>query len=308
MARTGDEWAEDPSCPKATTYPERCSGCCIAMPQWVSRRRWCETGSCAGSTVTDRPTSPRVPPDRDIVTVGAGAIYSSTRDMARYVAALLGAGRNQYGSVGQPATLASMFAPQYQPDPRIPGMGLAFFRHDLDGHATVDHDGLVSGFSSQLTLAPDDNVGILAFTNGVRGGKQWLGTEMSALMRTLLGVAPETIRTDLPQRPELWTELCGRYTFPGALRDIQKWFLPAAHITVHRGSLALRVISPIPQLSRAISLWPDDDKDPYVFRADLTAFGMGTTRVVFSRDRETTATAFHLDAMPLTFHRRAADH
>jgi hypothetical protein len=43
--------------------------------------------------------------------------------MARYVAALLGGGANEYGSVLRPETLASIFAPQYQPDPRIPVWG-----------------------------------------------------------------------------------------------------------------------------------------------------------------------------------------
>ena len=58
--------------------------------------------------------------------MGAGAAYSTPSDMARYLAALMCRGANEYGSVLKPATLASMFAPQYQPHPRIPGMGLAF--------------------------------------------------------------------------------------------------------------------------------------------------------------------------------------
>jgi hypothetical protein len=50
--------------------------------------------------------------------------------MARYLAALMCGAANEYGSVLKPATLASMFAAQYQPHPRIPGMGLAFWRRD----------------------------------------------------------------------------------------------------------------------------------------------------------------------------------
>ncbi len=42
--------------------------------------------------------------------------------MARYVAALLGGGANTHGVVLKPDTLAMMFEPQYQPDPRIPGI------------------------------------------------------------------------------------------------------------------------------------------------------------------------------------------
>jgi CubicO group peptidase (beta-lactamase class C family) len=51
------------------------------------------------------------------------SVYSTPRDMARYVAALLGGGASDHGAVLKPATLAMMFAPQFQPDPRLPGHG-----------------------------------------------------------------------------------------------------------------------------------------------------------------------------------------
>ncbi len=74
---------------------------------------------------------------RELITAGGGAIFSTPRDMARYVAALLGGGANEHGSVLKPETLATMFEPQYQPDPRIPGIGLAFSRDDVGGHLAV---------------------------------------------------------------------------------------------------------------------------------------------------------------------------
>lgn len=72
--------------------------------------------------------------------------------MARYLAALLGDGGNQHGAVLKPATLARMFEPLYQPDPRIPGIGLAFLWADLGGHFAVEHDGILPGFDSQILL------------------------------------------------------------------------------------------------------------------------------------------------------------
>ena len=50
--------------------------------------------------------------------------------------------------------LASMFAPQYQPHPRIPGMGLAFERRDAGGHRLVEHIGFLPGFDSRFWLLP----------------------------------------------------------------------------------------------------------------------------------------------------------
>jgi hypothetical protein len=40
---------------------------------------------------------------------------------------------------------------------------------------------------------------------------------------------------------------------------------------------------------------PDDPRDPYMFRIDLSSLGIGTSRVVFSRSPHTGVTAFHLD-------------
>ena len=55
--------------------------------------------------------------DREVVPVGAGAVYSTTSDMARYAAALLGGGAGEHGRVVKPETLATMFRPHYQPIP-----------------------------------------------------------------------------------------------------------------------------------------------------------------------------------------------
>lgn len=253
-----------------------------------------------------RSRGPQPVGDCDLITVGAGAIYSTTRDMARYVAALLGGGTNGHGSVLRPESVASMFAPHYRPDPRVPGIGLAFFRHDIGGHLIVEHDGLVPGFSAQMSLAPDDGVGVVAFTNGARGAKAWLGTEVSGMLRQVLGVPDDAVRTDVPHRPEVWRDVCGWYAFRGSFRDVQRWFIGGAEVGVRRGRLTLRPFTPVPALSRDFPLHPDDDKDPYVFRVDLSELGIGTTQVVFSREPGAGATSFHLGLVPLSFDRQPA--
>jgi CubicO group peptidase (beta-lactamase class C family) len=251
-----------------------------------------------------RADGPHPVSDCDVVTVGAGSIYSTTSDMARYLAALLDGGKGEHGSVLKPETLASMFAPHYQPDPRLPGVGLAFFRGEIGGHLVVEHDGLAPGFSSQLSVAPDDGVGVVAFTNGARSAKAWLGAEVAGMLRYLLGIPDEVIRTDVPHHPELWSDLCGWYSFCGSLRDVQKWFIAGAEVFARRGQLTLRALSPIPALNRGLPLHPDGDTDPYIFRIDLSKLGIGTSRVVFSQEPGVGTTALHLDLAPLSFHKQ----
>jgi CubicO group peptidase (beta-lactamase class C family) len=253
-----------------------------------------------------RSGGPEAVRDREVVTVGAGAAYSTPRDMARYLAALMCRGANEYGSVLKPATLASMFAPQYQPHPRIPGMGLAFWRRDAGGHRLVEHIGVLPGFDSQILIAPDDGLGVMAFTNGTHGGTAWLGSKLSTLVNRLLGVPDEVIRTNVPQRPEVWGDLCGWYYLPGPLTDVRLRAMLGAgvEVFVSRGQLFIRILSPIPALYKGFLLHPDDATDPYAFRIDFSEFGFGTVPVVFSREPETGTTAVHFGLMPLSAYRR----
>jgi CubicO group peptidase (beta-lactamase class C family) len=255
-----------------------------------------------------RSRGPRQIRDCDLITAGGGGVYSTTRDMARYVAALLGGGANDSGSVLRPETLAAMFAPQFQPDPRLPGVGLAFYRRDIGGHLVVEKDGLVRGFASQMFVAPDDGVGLVAFTNGARAAHGWLEPEVLGIFRHVLGIPGDVVRTAIPHHPEIWTDLCGWYAFPGSLRDVQKWGVAGVQVLVRHGQLTLRLVTPVPGLPREFALHPEDGEDPCLFWVDLSALDIGPVRVVFSRAKDAGKAALHVElpGMPLSFHKRPA--
>jgi CubicO group peptidase (beta-lactamase class C family) len=201
--------------------------------------------------------------DREIATAGASGVYSTTSDMARYVAALLGGGANEHGSVLRAETLARMFELHYQPDPRIPGMGLGFFRDEVGGHRTVGHDGIWKGFRTDMVLAPDEAIGVLAFANtgwfDPRGAPVPVA---NALLRHLLDLPDDVVRTDVPEHPEIWSDLCGWYSFgPGVLTDPQPRTVLGAgvEVVVRRGQLTIRGQMPIPAVRKGIRLHPDGD-------------------------------------------------
>lgn len=250
-------------------------------------------------------TGPRSVSPRDAITVGAASAYSTPRDMARYLSALLGGGRNEHGSVLEPATVASMFASQYRPDPRIPGIGLAFWRADLAGHLAVEHQGTLPGFHSQIFLAPDDGVAVMAFTNGSWRPDFWLPFEASNVLRQMIGAPDDVVRTDVPRHPEIWAELCGWYALEGPLTDVRMrgMFGAGAQVFVRGGQLTLRALTPIPSLYAGFPLLPDDPDDPLLFRLDLGRFGLGSMRVVFGRDAGVVS-RLHLEVMPLTLVKR----
>ncbi|GAB4585651.1 hypothetical protein Ntsu_34830 [Nocardia sp. IFM 10818] len=270
------------------------------LTPWDAPRTPLATGYTVGAR------GPRAVVHRDWVTAAASSAYSTTRDMSRYAAALLGGGANTHGSILRPATLATMFAPHYRPDPRLPGMGLSFFRQDLAGHAVVEHQGILPGFNSQLWLAHDDDTAVLAFVTGGHRALLWLPGESAGLLGAILNAPAPTIRTDIPHQPAIWTKICGRYRLPGSLTDIRARLSVGAGIDIRiRGGIPVfRVLTPIPSLYRGLPLHPDDDKDPFAFRIDLSAFGIGTARVLFAEDRETGATTLHFDLMPMSLRKQ----
>jgi CubicO group peptidase (beta-lactamase class C family) len=236
-----------------------------------------------GYTIGRRGVRP-VPYEEQVTTAAGGAV-STLRDLARYAAALLAGGRGERGAVVQAETVTAMFAPQYRPDPRIPGMGLAFFRGEAGGHRVVEHGGVMPDVVSQLCLAPDDGVAVVAYTTGARRPMFWLPGETAGLLHAVLGVPEEAVRTDVPHSPEVWGELTGRYVLPGPFTDARARGMAGAgvDVVVRGGRLVLRVRTVVPAAYRGFPLYPDDPHDPYVFRLDLARFGIGSARVVFSR-------------------------
>ena len=192
----------------------------------------------------------------------------------------------------------------------MPGWGLGFARAEAGRHRVVGHDGILPGFNSMLLVAPDDGVAIVAFTNGSEGAFVWMETEFKRLLRHLLDAPDEVVRTDIPHHPEIWEELCGRYRLPPRISDLRgRLAIPGGvEVFVRGGRLMIRALTPIPALYRGLPLHPDDEDDPYIFRLDLSEFGMSTVRVVFGRDVASDTAAIHADlgGQPLSLIRRTA--
>jgi CubicO group peptidase (beta-lactamase class C family) len=242
--------------------------------------------------------------DREMVTAGAGNVYSTTRDMIRYVAALLAGGAAEQGRLLGSATLAAMFEPHYRPDPRLPGMGLGFFRDTLGGHRIVAHDGIWKGFLSSMLLAPDDGVGVLAFANTGHFRPGGAPDEAAdAVLRHLLDVPADTGNRDVPQDPTTWAQLCGWYSLgPGLLVDPQPRSMFGAGLQVVAGD---HLTIGIPLLPWRLTLHPEPG-DSSAFWVDLRDLIGGTAPVVFGRNDSGRVTTLHthLGRHPMSFTKR----
>lgn len=234
---------------------------------------------------------------KDIPTPGSGGLYSTAADLGRFLYFLL---HPEPSGVLRPSTVAMMFEPHFQPDPRLPGMGLAFDLGREGAMRTASKGGTVAGFHSMLSLAPDQRIGLVVLTNtgglNGQGAATPLGT---ALIRRLLGLPINAVRTDIEPHPEIWSELCGWYgPTPGRVTNLFTRALmgAGAEVVVEGGALMLKPLSPVPAMRTGMRLHPDDPADPCVFRIDLSDIGMGTMPVVFARSA-TDGPCFFMDLM-----------
>src|SRR5574338_95876 len=255
---------------------------------------------CLATGYVLTPRGRRTVDDYEVTTAVGGGVYSTMSDMARYSAALMGGGGNEHGSIMEPASLEIMYAPHYQPDRRVPGLGLAFDRHDAGGRPVIGHGGIVPGFDSHLLVAPDDGVAVIGLTNGSVRAMLWLPAELGRILDRELGVAEAGLRTDVAHHPEVWPRITGRYSLDASFTDVRSRMMLGAgvQVTVDGGRPMLRLLHVVPALLRGVTLHPDDEHDPYAFRIDLSRFGLPTARVVFGPDHVAT------DLWPFIAYRR----
>ena len=141
--------------------------------------------------------------------VPAGNIYSTVQDMARYMAAMINHGRLGEIQILKPETIDYMFTSHYELDPRLGQEGIIFALNDnYFGHRIAWHDGGVAGFTSLMTLAIDDRIGMVVLDNA----DSQVPDEIVAEIFKVLFNYQEPVEIN-PSR-EIWPKLTGRYVSP----------------------------------------------------------------------------------------------
>lgn len=209
-------------------------------------------------------------PYQHIVPEAAGSVYSSARDMTRYMTALMHGGSNDAGTVLKPESLERMYLPLWQIDPRLFSMGVLFMLDSLNGHRVVHHGGGWKGFVTMMRVAPDDKVGVFAVTNS-NAGSSWHIADV--LLRRILDV-PQ-VGEDLPrpgilERPDRWGDLVGVYKPPpGPLTNARIFAAYGNQIEIlaHDGKLHAQALRGT--LKSPVRLYPTDPTDPLLFTAKV---------------------------------------
>jgi len=117
-----------------------------------------------------------IPFRRILLSGPAGTVNSSVNEMARWIAFNLNGGRIGDRRLINETTLAEIHAPQMSMmmptgHPEISGhsYGMGWMLGTYRGHRYVEHGGGIDGFITSVILFPDDDLGMVAFTNAMSG-------------------------------------------------------------------------------------------------------------------------------------------
>ena len=92
----------------------------------------------------------------------AGNLYSSVLDLGKFMKFVLNDGKTDNVQIISPETIQLMMSPQKDADGRRQRFGIGFHVGDLDGHKMIGHGGAVYGFSTQLEMIPEYEIGVAA--------------------------------------------------------------------------------------------------------------------------------------------------
>ena len=97
----------------------------------------------------------------------AGAVWSTAEDMAHYALTQIGKGKTPSGKrVVSVENLTKTWEPQIKVDENA-SYGLGWINWDYKGKEVIVHGGGTLGFSSYVTLVPEDELGIVILSNGI---------------------------------------------------------------------------------------------------------------------------------------------
>ncbi len=108
-------------------------------------------------------------PTTPIPMVGAGGLYSSASDMARFVLFHLQGGRVDGRQIVGQSLLSEMYKPQFVLKDQTGGYGLGVAVHSRMGNTILTHSGAGYGYSATIAWLPAEQFGIVALTNSSSG-------------------------------------------------------------------------------------------------------------------------------------------
>jgi CubicO group peptidase (beta-lactamase class C family)/D-alanyl-D-alanine dipeptidase len=156
-----------------------------------------------------------------------GSMYSTVLDLGRFLEVLFARGVSPNGSrIVAPATLDSMWTPQFAAPNAKTGFGIGFNISHVDGHRAIGHGGAIYGFATALLALPDDSLGVVvtATLDGVNAVTDHIAEAALRLMLAARGGTRLTaIDTTTALTPGRALALIGRYANARTAVDLEEY-------------------------------------------------------------------------------------
>lgn len=124
-----------------------------------------------------------VEPACDVRDAPGCSLWSSYEDMVKLAQLLLNNGELDGVRFLEPSSMEAMWTPEagtYYPDfvgpwygPLLADYGLGWFVGEKEGHRMIGHTGGAAGYNTQLQLAPDDGLAVIAMDNWLDAEAAW---------------------------------------------------------------------------------------------------------------------------------------
>jgi hypothetical protein len=243
---------------------------------------------------------------QDILVRAAGSAFSTAVDMGRYMVAIL----NDRSGALDAQIVQLALTPQFQLDPRLPGMGLGFVLDRIGRHRIAWHNGGWPGFGASMVLAPGDGIGVVLLANRLTfalDGVAWrlMGmlidprpntpAAMKSVFHENLGLQRLATRTGMSAEPldevsdtppgHVWHErdIGGTYApTPGFTTNLPIWMHFGGEVEVVVRGRQVELRSLLGAFGPRLKLARVTPADPWLYRIDRD---VPPWHVVFSRDR-----------------------
>jgi len=116
-------------------------------------------------------TKDKTLPVTPIPMIPSGGMYSTVKDMAKFVSFHLAGGRVNGKQIIRENLLREMYTPQFAIEGQLGGYGLGIARWQWrDGATVFNHRGGGNGYSTIQTWIPEYQIGVVVLTNSSQGG------------------------------------------------------------------------------------------------------------------------------------------
>jgi CubicO group peptidase (beta-lactamase class C family) len=165
-------------------------------------------------------------PVAPIPMVPAGSMYSTVKDMARFISFHLAGGKVNGKQVIRAESLKAMYTPQYAIAGQLGGYGLGVTSQPWAGGTLLNHNGGGYGYSTSQIWMPEYQLGVVVLTNSAQGGSAASGLAyeaLGAMIKAKYSPLPEIPLLRIIDRPIITLEaerlrrLQGNYKHRGGL-------------------------------------------------------------------------------------------